>query len=315
MTDALRREGRARREGWARQDFVLRESRDPQALAAILGRDRLHAAYALAQLDPEAFDHARYWLCDGPAGSAADGTGRVSLVCHSQAGLGDTTYVMGPPEGVAHILSLHPGPYQTFITARPAHLEALASAYRLRNPRTMRRMHVTRDNFLTAPGTAPGPGPAFRLRPTHARALNRLYSSEGAPATYGPRHLREGCYYGVQHEGELLAVAGTHSLSARAGVAVLGNVFTHPAARGRGLATLTTSAVTAVLLAGHPDVVLSVEPENGPAVRAYRRLGYRDVGAIVEAQGQRRAGSVTTALRRRLAAYRGRHAGVEIVRG
>ena len=147
------------------------------------------------------------------------------------------------------------------------------------------------------------------------RALNRLYSSEGAPATYGARHLREGCYYGVQHEGELLAVAGTHSLSARAGVAVLGNVFTHPAARGRGLATLTTSAVTAALLAGHPDVVLSVEPENGPAVRAYRRLGYRDVGAIVEAQGQRRAGSVTTALRRRLAAYRGRHAGVEIVRG
>ena len=317
MTDALRREGRARREVRARRDFVLRESRDRQALAAILNADRLHAAYALAQLDPEAFVHARYWLCDGPAGSAAGGAGRVSLVCHSQAGLGDATYVMGPPEGVAHILSLHPGPYQTFITARPAHLEALASAYRLRNPRTMRRMHVTRDNFRTAPRAAPGPapGPAFRLRPTHARALNRLYGSEGAPATYGARHLREGCYYGVQHDGELLAVAGTHSLSAGAGVAVLGNVFTHPAARGRGLATLTTSAVTAALLAGQPDVVLSVEPENGPAVRAYRRLGYRDAGAIVEAQGQRRAGSVTTALRRRLAAYRGRHEGVEIVRG
>ena len=313
MTDALRREGRARREVRARRDFVLRESRDRQALAAILNADRLHAAYALAQLEPEAFVHARYWLCDGPAGSAAGGAGRVSLVCHSQAGLGDATYVMGPPEGVAHILALHPGPYQTFITARPAHLEALASAYRLRNARTMRRMHVTRDQFRAAPG--PAPGPAFRLRPTHARALNRLYGSEGAPASYGARHLREGCYYGVQHDGELLAVAGTHSLSAGAGVAVLGNVFTHPAARGRGLATLTTSAVTAALLAGQPDVVLSVEPENGPAVRAYRRLGYRDAGAIVEAQGQRRAGSVTTALRRRLAAYRGRHEGVEIVRG
>ena len=313
MTDALRREGRARRAGRARRDFVLRESRDPRALSAILGRDRLHAAYALAQLDPEAFVHARYWLCEGPAGSAPDGSGRVSLVCHSRAGLGDTTYVMGPAEGVAHILSLHPGAYQTFITARPAHIEALESAYRLRNPRTMRRMHVTRDRFRAAPGAAPGP--AFRLRPTHVRALNRLYSSEGAPATYGARHLREGCYYGIQHEGELLAVAGTHSLSARAGIAVLGNVFTHPAARGRGLATLTTSAVTAVLLAGQPDVVLSVEPENGPAVRAYRRLGYRDAGAIVEAQGQRRAGSVTTALRRRLAAHRGRHQGVEIVRG
>ena len=321
MTDALRREGRARRAGRARRDFVLRESRDPRALAAILGRDRLHAAYALAQLDPEAFVHARYWLCEGPATSAPDGSGRVSLVCHSRAGLGDTTYVMGPAEGVAHILSLHPGAYQTFITARPAHIEALESAYRLRNPRTMRRMHVTRDRFRAAPRTAPGaapgaaPGPAFRLRPTHVRALNRLYSSEGAPATYGARHLREGCYYGIQHEGELLAVAGTHSLSARAGIAVLGNVFTHPAARGRGLATITTSAVTAVLLAGQPDVVLSVEPDNLPAVRAYRRLGYRDAGTIVEAQGQRRVGSVTTALRRRLAAYRGRHAGVEIVRG
>ena len=181
MTDALRREGRARREVRARRDFVLRESRDPRALAAILGADRLHAAYALAQLDPEAFDHARYWLCEGPAGSAAGGAGRVSLVCHSQAGLGDATYVMGPPEGVAHILALHPGPYQTFITARPAHLETLASAYRLRNPRTMRRMHVTRDRFRPAPG----PAPAWRRRSGCApRTRGR---STGSTAARGPR--------------------------------------------------------------------------------------------------------------------------------
>ncbi len=301
MTDALRPVSRPRR------DFVLRESRDAAALAAILGRDRLHAAYALAQLEPDVFPAARFWLCEGGPGPGAERG--PSLVCHSRGGLGAATYVMGPADGVARILSLHPGPYQTFITARPAHLAALESAYRLRNPRTMLRMHVTRDRFR------PVDGPTFRLRPAHVEELNRLYRSQGRTASYGSRHVAEGCYHGVREGDRLLAVAGTHSIGPGAGIAVVGNVYTHPSARGRGLATRVTSAVTAALLKDQRDVVLSVDPENVPALRAYRRLGYRAAGEIVEAGGVRRAGALSTALRRRIAAYRGREEGVEIVPG
>jgi GNAT superfamily N-acetyltransferase len=295
MTDALQRDAESERR------HIVRESRDVEALASFLASDRLHGAYVLAQLEPDAFPHSRWWLSDGPDGQA--------LVCHSRAGLGDATYVSGPAAGVGRILSIHPGPYHTFVTARPAHIEALESVYTLRSARTMVRMHVTGERF------APVEGGTFRLRPAHARALNRLYSSEGGPTSYQPRHLSDGCYYGVQEAGRLLAVAGTHSMSRSHGVAVVGNVFTHPTARGRGLGTVASSAVTAELLRAHRDVVLSVDPTNTPAIRAYRRLGYTDVGEIVEAGAHRRAGSLTTGLRRLLASYRGRREGVEILRG
>ena len=300
MTDALRREASARR------DYVVRESRDVAALAAMLQAERLHSAYALAQLEPEAFPHARWWLGEERGDTGASG---LSLICQSRAGLGDAMYVMGAPAGVARILSLHPGPYNTFVTAQPSHVAALEPVLALRSPRTMVRMHVTAGRFV------PREGATFRLRPVHARALNLLYRSDGGPTAYQPRHLSEGCYFGVEEEGRLLAVAGTHSQSATYGVAVVGNVFTHPSARGRGLATAATSAVTAELLREHRDVVLSVDPANTPAIMAYRRLGYVDAGTIVEAGGHRRAGSLSTGLRRLLASYRGRHEGVEIVRG
>ena len=295
MTDALSRDAESE------ANYVVRESRARAALAAVLAADRLHGAYALAQREAEAFPHARWWLCEGPDGAA--------IVCHSRAGLGNATYVSGSPGGVQRILSIHPGAFHTFVTARPSHFDALESVYTLRSPRTMLRMHVTAERF------APIEGVTFRLRPAHAGALNQLYSSDGGPTSYQPRHLSEGCYYGVQEDGRLLAVAGTHSMSPTHSVAVVGNVFTHPSARGRGLATATSAAVTANLLQSHTDVVLSVDPTNAPAIRAYRRLGFTDAGEIVEAGAHRRAGSLTTGLRRLLAAYRGRCAGVEILRG
>ena len=112
----------------------------------------------------------------------------------------------------------------------------------------------------------------------------------------------------------LVAVAGTHAASAQHTIAVVGNVFTHPSARGRGLATAATSAVTAELLGAQDDVVLSVDPGNTPAIRAYHRLGFVDRGEIVEAPGHRRVGSLSTGLRRLLAGYRGHREGVEVVR-
>ena len=300
MTDALRRDAAVRRQ------YAVRESRDVAALASLLEADRLRSAYALAQLEPEAFPHARWWLGQE---RGDDGAAGLSLVCQSRAGLGDAMYVLGPAAPVQRILSLHPGPYHTFVTARPSHIAALAPTLVVRNPRTMVRMHVTRERFV------PREGSTFRLRPVHAQALNRLYSSDGGPTAYQPRHLTEGCYFGVEEEGRLLAVAGTHAQSPTYGIAVVGNVFTHPSVRGRGLATLATSAVTAALLEQHRDVVLSVDPGNTPAIRAYRQLGYTDVGEIVEAGAHRRVGTVATGLRRLLAAYRGRREGVEVVRG
>ena len=286
--------------------FAISETRDLATLRQILDSDRLFAAYALAQLETDAFPHSRWWTAQSEIG--------LSLIGHSRAGLGDAMFVLGPAEGVAAILSLHPGKFQTFATAKSAHIEALEESHILTGARQMQRMHVTTEFFRPVEaGEANSSRTIFRLRGHQVRALNRLYSTAGGPTSYHPHHVDECCYFGIAEERRLVAVAGTHSISPSSGVAVVGNVFTHPQHRGQGHATLATSATTAELLQSCTDVVLSVDPANKPAVIAYEKLGYVTRGEIIEAAARRRRGSFSLGLRRFLASVRGRGQGVELV--
>ena len=105
-----------------------------------------------------------------------------------------------------------------------------------------------------------------------------------------------------------IAVAGTHVISVASAIAVVGNVYTHPRYRGQHFAQCTTAAVTEQLLSSCRDVVLSVDPTNAPAVRAYERLGYTEAARLVEGAATRRdAHRAPSALvRRALAQLRGR---------
>ncbi|HJN92672.1 MAG TPA: GNAT family N-acetyltransferase [Dehalococcoidia bacterium] len=285
--------------------YEISETRDEEQLLQLLSPHRLFAAYALAQLEPDAFRYTQWWL--------SRHQGQISLVCHSRAGLGDATFSLGDPEGVAAILSIHPGQYQTFATAKPEHITALEEAYSLTGARTMLRMHVTPATFQPVAPPTDQDLSILRLRGHQVQTLNRLYGSEGGPTSYQGRHVDEGCYYGVVEKGRLVAVAGTHAISPSQRIAVVGNVFTHPQHRGHGLATLATSATTAELLRTCGDVVLSVDPNNTAAVRAYDNLGYVRAGDIVEAAARRRVGGLTVGFHRLLASFRGRRQHLEIV--
>ena len=272
--------------GAARERGEIRRRHDRDALAEIVDRERYRAAYALAQLEPGAWETSEWYTCQSPRGEA--------LICHSSAGLGEATTIVGPPDAAAAILLLHPGGHRTFAIGGPEHVPALEQVHRLHPVRSMSRMLVAPDHFLPAAGeTTP-------LLGAHVHVLNRLYSSEGPPTHYRREHVEQGWYRGVAVDGRLVAVAGTHAVSHLHGIAILGNVYTHPQHRGRGYARLATSAVSQALFeqAGVREVVLSVDPENTPAVRAYQRLGYREVGPIIEASAARRAGVASTALRR-----------------
>ncbi|MFQ6019695.1 MAG: GNAT family N-acetyltransferase, partial [Dehalococcoidia bacterium] len=97
-------------------------------------------------------------------------------------------------------------------------------------------------------------------------------------------------------------------------IAVVGNVLTNPAHRNRGLAKLATSAVTAALLQRCPQVFLTVESTNIPALKVYDALGYRESCTLYETPVTRREPMGTLALwRRTLARWRGRREGVEVV--
>ena len=264
---------------------------DRDALAERLQVDRYNAAYALAQLDDEAWDEAAFFHCRTPNG--------IAVVCHSRAGLGYATTSAGPADGVKAILGLHPGFPTTFAIADPHHVEALETAYTFRQITRMMRMLVTRDSFR------PNNLPAQPMLGAHVQLLNRLYNAEGDPTHYRQEHIAEGCYWGVVDQERLVAVAGTHAIGRTHSIAILGNVFTHPRFRGKGHATTATSAVTAALLEQVDEVVLSVNPDNAPAIHAYRKLGYRQVGEIIEASATRHTGTLITAVRRWAARRRG----------
>jgi len=155
---------------------------------------------------------------------------------------------------------------------------------------------------------------AVRLHGCDVPAINRLYSSEGGPASYSASHVEDGVYFGVMMDGSLVSIAGTHVVSPMEGVAVVGNVFTHPRYRGLGLATIATSAVTGDLLEHCPLVVLTVEVGNDPAVRIYERLGYETHCKLHETPLIRKEPFGLLSLARRLiAGRRGRAEGKEVV--
>ena len=277
----------------------VRRACDRGQLARALDSDRYNAAYALAQLDDDAWPDAEFYTCHTSGGAA--------IVCHARGGLGQATSLTGPADGVRAILDLHPGFANTFAIAGLQHREAIERVYTFRQITRMLRMLVTADSFR------PARRPGRPMTGAHVDLLNRLYNAEGEPTHYRREHIADGCYWGAVDEERLVAVAGTHAIGRSQGIAIVGNVFTHPRFRGRGHAATVTSAVTAALLEQVDDVVLSVDPNNAHAIRAYQRLGYRPVGEIYEASATRHTGTLVTAVRRWAARRRGPDGEREVV--
>ena len=294
MTDALQRSTTRAATGYRVARVV-----DARALEARLSDDRAYSAYALGHLEPELFALTEFWTADGPNGSAT--------VMHSRA-LGYVTVTVGAPEAVHAILRLHPGHRAGYLsTGAPDHVEVVARTHEMGETLAMERMSVTAFGFAD-----PG-GQVRRLRGADVARINALYALDGAPSRYGAETIERAIYYGAMDGDRLVAVAGTHIVSPHQSIAVVGNVFTHPAYRGHGLATSVTGAVTRELLGrGCSEVTLTVAPENAPAVAAYTRLGYRRGSPVVEARLQRRDIGIGPWWRGQRARRLGRQYGPEI---
>ncbi len=280
-------------------DYVVTTLDDRDRIRDLLNQNRAYTAYALGQLEPGLFERTRWHFARGDTGSG--------LVLHSRGGLGDATFILGDGDAVAAILSIHPGPAHTYATCMPQHVQPMHRVYRLSSQLPMMRMAVTPESFRPHASD----GAATPLNGSDIRKVNALYASDGGPSYYVPEHINAGVYRGIVVNGRLVAVAGTHVVSRREGVAVVGNVFTHTMHRGRGYGTAVTSAVTGTLLGYCDYVALTVDPKNGHAIQAYKNLGYQTVCHMVEASAVRRdpAGVVGFARRVRAAVRGRRYAG------
>ncbi len=254
-----------------RAEVTIRRLEDPEAVRERLAPSAPYAAYALACLDPALFRLARFY--------EARLNDKSALLMHARGGLGASTLLLGDGPLLSTLLKLHPGPRQTLLTCDPAHVDRILANRNLWRPQSMLRLRVDRDSFRPPPGAA-----GLRaLTGADAAELNRLYAIEGEGAAYSRQQIEAGAFYGAIVRGRLVATAGTHIYSRREGVAVIGNVFTHPDFRGRGLGTAVTAAVTEKVLGDADLVVLNVDPANRTARRIYEKLGFRDAGRLVEA--------------------------------
>ena len=244
---------------------------------AFLERDRLMAAYALADIDQPEIEGARWWI--------ARREGEIAAVVMVVEGLPfRPCFATGASDGLAAIFRDAIREPRLLLATPPRSRGAIEMTYRFERVDHMRRMNVNVNKFRPHINQD-----VRRLRPDDLDAVIDLYGH--ASRTYfTPERMRREIYFGVYHADVLVAAAGTHVRSAKSGIAAVGNVLTRLAYRGRGMARSVTSAVTETALEQHRDVVLNVREDNAPAISVYERLGYQTHGQFIEGPAVRRPG-------------------------
>ncbi|HBY95022.1 MAG: GNAT family N-acetyltransferase [Ardenticatenaceae bacterium] len=240
---------------------------DPAAVQRWLEDDRRWCAYALADLEEPFWSHAAFWVTAQPAPAVL-----LHLALPSWAVL----WGHGAPAGLAAIVPALPSrPRAANLMLRAEALPEFARWYDFGEIEPMRRMVVTPATFWPASGAG-----AVRLH--DPEELTAFYA--GRAPGYDPAQVTRGIYYGVREaDGRLCAAAGTHAVSPRAGLGIVGNVFTEPAARGQGLGRRVTAAVvTALFEQGCREILLNVRADNIAALSVYTRLGFETHCDFVE---------------------------------
>lgn len=248
----------------------------PQAdVRAFFERDRLLAAYALADLDNANIDTARWWVARR-AGEVFAATLLVEVLPFRPC------FGMGETEGLAALFRSLREP-RLIVAAPPRARLAIEQTYRFERVDRMQRMVVNERSFRPSIRHE-----VTRLSPEHLGDVIELYG-EASRTYFTTERLRREIYCAVYVDGRIASAAGTHVRSKDAGIAAVGNVLTRLPYRDRGMATTVTSAVTEIALAEHDDVVLNVREDNAAAIAVYDRLGYRIHARFVEGPAVRRA--------------------------
>lgn len=236
----------------------------------VLERERLWSAYALADLEPPHAAQA-HWLA-----------GEDAVVLVFRAFEPPVLFAAGLPDEARGLLAMVPAGRYLF-TLMGTHRALLAARIQESNETQMWRMALRPELFDA--NLAAG---AESLSRQDLPGIESLFA-EGPdrPDAFDPGQLDDHMFFGIRQGGALVAVAGTHVVSTRRRLAAVGNVFTHPQHRGRGLATrVTAGVVQALRVRGVQTIVLNVAMRNAPAIRCYERLGFWPFCGYYEGAGR-----------------------------
>lgn len=145
--------------------------------------------------------------------------------------------------------------------------------------------------LLEAP---PDPTPDPRVRrltvddyPSYLDASVAMYTDEigSSPFKYGPgyerfvmQRLRAGEAYGIVEEGRVIFKADLGPKLG--GQAQLQGVWVSPDLRGQGISVPALSGMLRLAMEEFPTISLYVNDFNTPAIKAYEKLGFVEVGAL-----------------------------------
>lgn len=247
----------------------------PARLRAFLERDRLLAAYALADLDATDVERARWWV-------ARRGDEDVAAALVVEALPFRPCFATGETEALTSIFRDGIREPRLVVSTPPAGRVAVEQVFRFERVDRMHRMVVDLTSFRPRVNHR-----LARLGPDELEDVIDLYGY-ASRAYFTPDRMTREIYYGIYVGTTLASAAGTHVRSRRSGLAAVGNVLTRVAYRDRGMAASVTSAVTQAALEEHRDVVLNVRQDNAPAIAVYERLGYTVHAPFIEGPAVRR---------------------------
>jgi ribosomal protein S18 acetylase RimI-like enzyme len=248
---------------------------DTTRLRSFLNTDRAWADYALGDLEPELFQFTKWY--------GAEEQGDLRALAMIYHGLQPPIcFLMGDGRGIEQIVAEYVRLPEIGLSVRDEHLPVLEQYYQLADVCAMWKMTLDAQDFH------PMPGEATEITLADVPDLQALYAFGGGDA-FSPDEITRGVFCGVRQNDRIIAVAGTHVVSARGRIAALGNIMTHPDWRGRGLASMATSAVVARLIdRGVRTIGLSVSRENAAAIRVYEKLGFKKHAAFHEGRAVRK---------------------------
>lgn len=248
----------------------VRRVTNKETLHGLLISDRVAAAYLLGDLDDNYFSFCRWW-----GAYTSDDVLESIVLLYTGLRL-PAVLTFGDATGVEDILD-EPSvraelPSQFYAHVMNDHLAALQNHYDLGELRSMVRMGLSKSNFVHPEDDL---SEIIDVGHEHTASLISLYRYY-PDSFFEPYQLESGFYFGFQHAGELVSVAGTHIFSEDYDIAAIGNIVTHPDYRSRGHSRRCTTRLLESLFSKVTTAALNVERENAAAQRVYRRLGFSD---------------------------------------
>jgi len=250
---------------------------DREELRDFLLRDKIANAYLLGDLDPDYFPFCEWW-------GTRDDEGHLESLMMLYKGLSlPAVWSVGSVRGFSTLIrkcrTALPSRFHFHLMEQ--HLPTVEDTYELADVREMNRMGLHRSDYKSKGRDSR----VRRLGHGDTAAIMRLY--EHYPDNFfEPTQLETGLYFGVDgDDGELVSIAGVHVVSQEYDVAAIGNLVTHPEARGQGLATACTGRLLDELFERVSLVALNVCRDNSPAISVYDNFGFEQNSTFWEGRG------------------------------